>query len=44
MNNQGRENVVQTADNMSLNDLCGDVGDESLLLDLLSSSSEKMTK
>lgn len=31
----GREDVVQTADDVSLDDLSGDVGDESLLLDLL---------
>lgn len=30
----GREDVVQTANDVSLDDLGGDVGDESLLLDL----------
>ena len=28
------ENLVQAADHMAFNDLCGDVGDESLLRDL----------
>lgn len=35
----GREDIVQAANDMSLDDLSGDVGDESLLLDLLGDKS-----
>lgn len=43
-NCHGREDVVQTADDMSLNDLSGYVGDEGFLLDLLESSSINIIK
>lgn len=35
----GREDVVQAANDMALDDLSGDIGDESLLLDLLEDKS-----